>query len=79
MREGEQSLGQRLQRGETFSADIERQLAAGEELMARLDPHHRRRAAGRMSRPASPTPRRSPPRRRPSPNARVRGVHGLAA
>ena len=36
MREGEQSLGQRLQRVETFSADLERQLAAGEELMARL-------------------------------------------
>ena len=36
MREGEQSLGQRLQRVETFSADLDRQLAAGEELMARL-------------------------------------------
>jgi hypothetical protein len=36
MREGEQSLGQRLQRVETFSADLERQLTAGEELMARL-------------------------------------------
>jgi hypothetical protein len=36
MREGEQSLGQRLQRVEIFSADLERQLTAGEELMARL-------------------------------------------
>jgi hypothetical protein len=36
MREGEQSLGQRLQRVETFSVDLERQLTAGEELMARL-------------------------------------------
>jgi hypothetical protein len=36
MREGEQSLGQRLQRVETFSADLERQLTAGEQLMARL-------------------------------------------
>ena len=36
MREGEQALGQRLQRVETFSVDLERQLTAGEELMARL-------------------------------------------
>ncbi len=36
MREGEQSLGQRLQRVETFSADLERQLTAGEQLLARL-------------------------------------------
>jgi hypothetical protein len=36
MRDGEQSLGQRLQRVETFSVDLERQLTAGEELMARL-------------------------------------------
>jgi hypothetical protein len=36
MREGEQSLGQRLQRVETFSADLERQLTSGEQLLARL-------------------------------------------
>jgi Domain of unknown function (DUF6468) len=36
MREGEQSLGERLQRTEHLSADIERQLVAGEELLARL-------------------------------------------
>ena len=36
MREGEQSLGQRLQRVETYSADLERQLTAGEQLLARL-------------------------------------------
>ena len=36
MREGEQSLGERLQRAETLTADIERQLAAGEDLLARL-------------------------------------------
>jgi len=36
MREGEQSLGERLQRAERLSADIERQLDAGEDLLARL-------------------------------------------
>jgi hypothetical protein len=36
MREGEQSLGERLQRVEALSGDLERQLGAGEELMARL-------------------------------------------
>ena len=36
MREGEQSLGERLQRVESLSADLERQLAAGEHLLARL-------------------------------------------
>ena len=36
MREGEQSLGERLQRVEGLSADIERQLSAGEDLLARL-------------------------------------------
>jgi len=36
MREGEQSLATRLQRAETLTADIERQLSAGEELLARL-------------------------------------------
>ena len=36
MREGEQSLGMRLQRAESVTADIERQLTAGDELLARL-------------------------------------------
>ena len=36
MREGEQSLGERLQQAESLSADIERQLGAGEDLLARL-------------------------------------------
>jgi septal ring factor EnvC (AmiA/AmiB activator) len=36
MREGEQTLSERLQRSEQLSADIERQLKAGEELFARL-------------------------------------------
>jgi Domain of unknown function (DUF6468) len=36
MREGERSLGERLQRTEQISADIERQLVAGEDLLARL-------------------------------------------
>ena len=36
MREGEQSLGTRLQRAETLTSDIERQLAAGEDMLARL-------------------------------------------
>jgi hypothetical protein len=36
MREGEQALSERLQRGEQVSADIERQLIAGEALLTRL-------------------------------------------
>ena len=36
MREGEQSLGQKLDRAEAMTADMERQLRAGEELMAKL-------------------------------------------
>lgn len=36
MRDGEQVLTDRLQRSEQLSADIERQLAAGEELYMRL-------------------------------------------
>jgi hypothetical protein len=36
MREGEQSLAARLQRAEILSADIERQLSAGEELLTRV-------------------------------------------
>ncbi len=36
MREGEQNLGERLERSTALSADIERQIRAGEELLARL-------------------------------------------
>ena len=36
MREGEQSLGQKLQRGEELTVEIEKQLRAGDELLTRL-------------------------------------------
>ena len=36
MRDGEQTLSERLNRSETISTDIERQLKAGEELLTRL-------------------------------------------
>ncbi len=36
VREGEQSLGQKLERAETMSADMEQRLRAGEELLTRL-------------------------------------------
>jgi len=36
MREGEHSLGERLKKAEGLSTEIERQIAAGEELLARL-------------------------------------------
>lgn len=36
MREGEQTLGERLSRSDELNADIKRQLAAGEELLAKL-------------------------------------------
>ena len=36
MREGEQTLSERLNRGEQISADIEVQLRAGEELLAKI-------------------------------------------
>jgi chromosome segregation ATPase len=36
MRESEQNLGARLQRAENVTADIERQLVSGEDLLARL-------------------------------------------
>jgi hypothetical protein len=53
MREGEQSLSARLDRSEQVSADIERQIKAGEDLLARLT---RIAAAGRAAdeRPAVP-------------------------
>jgi hypothetical protein len=50
MREGEQTLSARLERGEQLSTDIERQLKAGEELLMRLT-----RIAG-AGRPADATP-----------------------
>jgi hypothetical protein len=36
MREGEQTLGERIKRTETLSDDLQRQLSAGEQLLARL-------------------------------------------
>jgi Domain of unknown function (DUF6468) len=36
MRDGEQTLGPRLQRMESLSADLERQIAAGEGLLAKI-------------------------------------------
>jgi Domain of unknown function (DUF6468) len=50
MVEGEQTLSARMDRSEQLSADIERQLRAGEELLARLT-----RIAG-AGRPADETP-----------------------
>jgi Domain of unknown function (DUF6468) len=50
MRDGEQTLSARMDRSEQLSADIERQLRAGEELLARLT-----RIAG-AGRPADETP-----------------------
>ena len=50
MREGEQALSARMDRGEQLSADIEQQLKAGEELLARLT-----RIAG-VGRPAAAQP-----------------------
>ena len=51
MREGEQILNERLQRGETVSAEIERQLVAGEELLGRIT-----RITGAGKAPAEPAP-----------------------
>jgi len=53
MREGEQSLGGKIEQGATLSADIERQLQAGEELMGKLS---RIVAAGRGLDVPQPTP-----------------------
>ena len=50
MREGEQSLGEQLQHGETLSADLAGQIAAGEELLMRLT------RIANAARPAPPTP-----------------------
>ena len=51
MREGEQTLTERLQRSEQLSADIERQMAAGEVLFSRLS---RIAVAARPAEPAVP-------------------------
>lgn len=53
MRDGEQTLNQRLDRSEQLSADIERQLKAGDELLAKLT---RIAGAGRMAEPRAPVP-----------------------
>jgi hypothetical protein len=53
MREGEQSLSARLDRTEQVSTDIERQLKAGEDLLARLT---RIAFAGRVVDEAPPVP-----------------------
>jgi Domain of unknown function (DUF6468) len=53
MREGEQSLTQRLERTEQVSADIERQLHAGEDLLHRIT---RIAGAARMADEPSPVP-----------------------
>jgi hypothetical protein len=53
MREGEQTLSERLQHGERLSGDIERQLDAGEQLLARLT---RIAGAGRPAEAARPAP-----------------------
>jgi hypothetical protein len=53
MRDGEQTLNQRLDRSEQLSADIERQLKAGDELLAKLT---RIAGAGRMVEPRAPAP-----------------------
>jgi hypothetical protein len=51
MREGEQTLGERIKRTEAMSADFERQLDAGEQLLTRLV---RITEAGRPDAPAQP-------------------------
>ena len=48
MRDGEQSLNERLSRSEQMSSDIERQLKAGEELLAKIT---RIAGAGRAEEP----------------------------
>jgi hypothetical protein len=54
MREGEQNLATRLQRAETLSADIERQLGSGEELLSRLTRIVGAATARPMQQPAAP-------------------------
>jgi hypothetical protein len=50
MREGEQTLNERLTRGEQMSGDIERQLRAGEELLGKIT---RIAGAGRAEEPGA--------------------------
>ncbi len=51
MRDGEQNLGERLERMERVTSELDEQLAAGEELLARLT-----RIAGVGKAPAAPEP-----------------------
>jgi septal ring factor EnvC (AmiA/AmiB activator) len=51
MRDGEQTLNERLNRSEQMSADIERQLKAGDELLGKLT---RIAGAGRTAEPTVP-------------------------
>ena len=53
MREGEQTLNERLTRGEQMSGDIERQLRAGEELLGKIT---RIAGAGRAEEPVVAVP-----------------------
>ena len=53
MRDGEQTLSERMQRGEHISSEIERQLVAGEQLLARLG---RIANAGKPSDEPAPAP-----------------------
>ena len=53
MREGEQNLGERLHRVESLSGEIESQLTAGEDLLARLT---RIAGAGRTADEPAPAP-----------------------
>jgi hypothetical protein len=53
MREGEQTLNERLTRGEQMSGDIERQLRAGEELLGKIT---RIAGAGRAEEPVAAVP-----------------------
>ena len=57
MREGEQNLATRLQRAETLSGDIERQLSAGEELLARLARIVGAAKPARIQPPSAPDPK----------------------
>ena len=82
MREGDETLGERLRAAERFSADIDSQVAAGEEVLSRLvqiaaarlpEPAARAAPAVPPAPPAPPlraTPRRPRSPRRPSPPGR---------
>ena len=73
VREGEQTLGERLQRAEGLSAEIDASSAPARSCLSKLSPHRRvsmraAEAAGRRR----PMPARWRRRRKPSPNARAR-------